>query len=316
MRRRLAIILSVGAASLVCATAHAGSRSFVASYGSDANPCSAVAPCRTLATAYATTSAGGEIIALDSGGYGPVTLSKSIAMVAAPGAHAAITTATDAIRVDAPSISVVIRNWNVELTGFGNAVHVTANASDSTTSVQGLHVVGLQTQGESAVLVEAPSRVNVIDASVKGTYYGFGAISGAGNAIMNVERSTMENCYFGIFAGANSYVVAHDDSAYGLAQSNNNGSYSGFIAWPQTPGAATLICERCLATNTLYGIAASGDVDRPATVRVSDSTVFDNAGGIVAAGAGGTITSFGNNRIQDNTGIWGDGSFSSTKAPY
>jgi hypothetical protein len=41
-------------------------RTFVASYGSDANPCSMGQPCRTFAAAIA--QAGGDAVALDSAG--------------------------------------------------------------------------------------------------------------------------------------------------------------------------------------------------------------------------------------------------------
>jgi hypothetical protein len=45
-------------------------RTFVASTGSDSDPCSRVDPCRTFQAAVDATAAGGEVVALDSAGFG------------------------------------------------------------------------------------------------------------------------------------------------------------------------------------------------------------------------------------------------------
>src|SRR5262245_60054141 len=68
---------------LVCAQmpAHAqASRTWVSGLGDDAMPCSRSAPCKTFAGAIGRTIAGGEISVLDPGGYGPVTITKSISI--------------------------------------------------------------------------------------------------------------------------------------------------------------------------------------------------------------------------------------------
>src|SRR5712691_10767960 len=53
-------------------------RTWVSGVGDDANPCSRTAPCKTFAGAISKTAAGGEISVLDPGGYGGVTITKSI----------------------------------------------------------------------------------------------------------------------------------------------------------------------------------------------------------------------------------------------
>src|SRR5215218_11034979 len=60
------------------AAAQAQTRTWVSGVGDDLNPCSRTAPCKTFAGAISKTSAGGEIDALDSGGFGAVTITKSI----------------------------------------------------------------------------------------------------------------------------------------------------------------------------------------------------------------------------------------------
>src|SRR5439155_12643450 len=49
--------------------------------GSDANPCTRLAPCRTFAAALALTAAGGDIAALDAAGYNAVTITQSVSIV-------------------------------------------------------------------------------------------------------------------------------------------------------------------------------------------------------------------------------------------
>ena len=78
-------------------------RTFVSTGGSDSASCSLSAPCRGFTAAAAQTSSGGEVIVLDSGGYGPVTLTKSISLIAAPGVHAGISVFSgDGVVIAAP----------------------------------------------------------------------------------------------------------------------------------------------------------------------------------------------------------------------
>src|SRR4051812_946735 len=53
-------------------------RTWVSGVGDDANPCSRTAPCKTFAGAISKTAEGGEIDALDPGGFGGVTVTKAI----------------------------------------------------------------------------------------------------------------------------------------------------------------------------------------------------------------------------------------------
>ena len=54
------------------------SRTWVSGVGDDANPCSRTAPCKTFAGAISKTAVNGEINCLDPGGFGAVTITKSI----------------------------------------------------------------------------------------------------------------------------------------------------------------------------------------------------------------------------------------------
>ena len=73
----IAVTLALPASALAQAT-----RTWVSGVGSDANPCSRTAPCLTWAEAISQTAPGGEIDALDSGGFGAVTITKPITLSA------------------------------------------------------------------------------------------------------------------------------------------------------------------------------------------------------------------------------------------
>ena len=75
-------------------SAHAAAqRTFVASYGQPANTalnCSIASPCRAFSEAMSATNAGGEVIVLDSAGYGNVTIAQSVSIIAPTGVYAGI----------------------------------------------------------------------------------------------------------------------------------------------------------------------------------------------------------------------------------
>jgi hypothetical protein len=77
-----AAVLTLAAALMITQAQALSTRTYVSTQsGNDSNPCTSTAPCRTFARAIKETAADGEIDALDSGGYGPVTITKSISIV-------------------------------------------------------------------------------------------------------------------------------------------------------------------------------------------------------------------------------------------
>ena len=87
-------LLAASVALLASAlSAAAQPRVFVsAQTGIDTNPCSVTSPCRTFGQALSVVASGGEVIVLDSGGYGPVTINKPVTIEAPPGIYAGINT--------------------------------------------------------------------------------------------------------------------------------------------------------------------------------------------------------------------------------
>src|ERR1700747_2333291 len=109
---RLEHSLCFSAAVLVClvsSTNGQATRTWVSGVGDDANPCSRTAPCKTWAGAISKTAPGGEMDALDPGGFGAVTITKSITLDGGGGQGASVLVAgTNGIVVAAGATELVI----------------------------------------------------------------------------------------------------------------------------------------------------------------------------------------------------------------
>jgi len=92
----------------------------VSGFGDDANPCSRTAPCKTFPGAISKTAAGGEINVIDPGGFGGITIAKSISIIAS-GVEAGILVAgTNGVTVNAPTDAVVnLVGLDIDGTGTG-----------------------------------------------------------------------------------------------------------------------------------------------------------------------------------------------------
>ena len=81
MRRvwtKLAIVIAAVFTVAATPAMAQATRTWVSGVGDDVNPCSRTAPCKTFAGAISKTAAGGEINCLDPGGFGTLTITKSI----------------------------------------------------------------------------------------------------------------------------------------------------------------------------------------------------------------------------------------------
>src|SRR5262250_517751 len=123
-------IVLMSTATLVATLASTGAyalanRTFVSGTGSDANPCSLAAPCRSFAGAITQTSPGGEIAVLDTAGYGTVTITQAVSIINEEGVEAGITvTSGDGITITAGASDVVnLRGLTlVGAAGSGNGI--------------------------------------------------------------------------------------------------------------------------------------------------------------------------------------------------
>src|SRR5690242_15489527 len=124
----LAFVFSIF--SIAPASAQA-TRTWVSGVGDDANPCSRTAPCKTFAGAISKTAAGGEINCLDPGGFGAVTITKSISLICDNTLAGIVVAGSSAIVINSSSAYVVLDGLDLE--GLGNA--------PTTAGIHGVNVI-------------------------------------------------------------------------------------------------------------------------------------------------------------------------------
>lgn len=127
--RRTLAATGVAAISIALLSAPAeaqATRTWVSGVGDDANPCSRTAPCKTWAGAISKTAEGGVINALDSGGFGQVTITRAITLDGGSTTASTLATAGNGITIDAAASSdVVLRN--LDISGVKSAETCAAN---------------------------------------------------------------------------------------------------------------------------------------------------------------------------------------------
>ena len=116
------LIRFIVVAALVAAAAPASAtvqRTFVASHGSDANACSLPSPCRSFNAAIANTTGGGEVVILDTAGYGPMVIDRSIKVIGPSGVYGGISVLgaasgiTTGVVINAPGATVTLRGLDI-----------------------------------------------------------------------------------------------------------------------------------------------------------------------------------------------------------
>ena len=146
----LFVVISLAFTSLAQAQA---TRTWVSGVGDDLNPCSRTAPCRTFAGAIAKTLTGGEINALDPGGYGPVIISKSIT-IDGTGTFASILApaASPGITINAVGrLATTVRLRGLSINGMGAGSHgirviAANNVSIEDTVIDGFSKTGINVE--------------------------------------------------------------------------------------------------------------------------------------------------------------------------
>jgi hypothetical protein len=269
-------------------------RTWVSGVGDDANPCSRTAPCKTFAGAISKTATNGEINAIDPGGFGAVTITKSITIDGTP--------------VMAGVLNALVNGVIVNIT----------NAADARKSVtlRGLSIQGAGS-GVRGVNILAAAQVFVLNCLIEGqngspghgiddtrTAGGFleinntGIINCTGNGI-NVKPSSGSTAIKVHIA--NSFVQGNTGS--GIVLSSNAKATIYNTVFSQNGGAGVFVenisgtnteasVDHCFVSNNSTGFQAN---TANSTIRVSNTTAVNNSNlGIIAGG--GVVTSYGNNQ--------------------
>src|SRR3954470_15256143 len=117
---RMAPALALIALAIPASASAQATRTWVSGVGDDANPCSRTAPCKTFQGTISKTASGGEINCIDPGGFGGVTITKSITIRCTHNPETGILViGTNGVIVNGANISVVLEGLDLE--GLGNS---------------------------------------------------------------------------------------------------------------------------------------------------------------------------------------------------
>src|SRR6202049_256289 len=272
------------------------SRTWVSGVGDDANPCSRTAPCKTFAGAISKTATGGEIDALDPGGFGAVTITKALTIDGGGGQVASVlVNGTNGIVVIAPATDVVtLRNLSINGIGGGingirflggKALHI-ENCSISNFTNNGIDIEP-STGGQVCVL-NTVSRENA--------QIGVRSIATVNKVFVTIDKSRFENNAYGVWAG--------DFSRFAVRDSDASGNNIGFVAQASTGDVVLNIASSTAANNLSTGVQAGGG-STLSVVRLTGVALFSNATSGMLVGQNGSIVSFGN---IYNSGVGGPSS--------
>jgi hypothetical protein len=288
---KLSPLLVLAALALPTAAFGQATRTWVSGTGDDANPCSRTAPCKTFPGAISKTAAGGIIDAMDDGGFGAITITKSITI---DGGH---------------------HTAGVLASGGINAININAGTGDKIV----LRNLDIEGQGTTLGL----NGVNIIQAGNVKVYnsdIGFFSRSGIllGNNASTVTKMVVKNNRIHD-NGGNGVTVAPANLANGKVGLRNNeiddnacgivattfGMNNAFATNCGTADSSSGISGRAtinafengLAENSNIGVLARGN---KGTIRIGANQVTGSTTGILAMDVGVTLESFGNNMVAGN----------------
>lgn len=290
----LAVALSALATSAAYAQA---SRTWVSGVGDDANPCSRTAPCKTFAGAISKTAAGGEIDTLDPGGFGAVTITKSITIDGIGGGESSVLVAgTNGIVISALSTDIVTLR-NIQVNGLGSGLHGVKVLTAGRVNLDNVAIFGFTQRG---LEIENSTNTSV---EVRNCNFwnnssgGLGVFPSSGSPTIKVVVNHSSITQSGVNAGA----------AFGLSSSSGVGTIRIIVRDSDISensaanvsgdgGAVSIFLDNCtMSGGQQDGVRASNG----ANVFIARSSIVGNGGNAVTTSAG-TVNTYGDNYMANN----------------
>jgi len=265
-------------------------RTFVSGVGSDANPCSRTAPCKTFAGAISQTFINGEIDCLDPGGFGAVTITKSITFDCTGTFGSILASGTNGIVINIPVSAndpfrtVRLRGLSINGTGASGTI-------GTRTGLKGISILQAATVTIEDVVISDFSQTGVSDTRSTG-----GKLFIRNSVIRNNTGTGIAVAGTG---GTNNAVIENvhsNNNAFGVAAAvaNNVSITRSVFSGNTTAGATADVGAQIGLDNSLVSANGTGLLNN-GTISISNSEISFNTTGIT-----GTPTSFGNNGIFGN----------------
>ena len=273
------------------------SRTWVSGVGDDANPCSRTAPCKTWAGAISKTADCGEIDALDPGGFGAVTITKSITLDGTGTFASILASLTTGIIVNAASDKVItVRGLSIN--GFCNGIRGINWLQGATLNIE--DCVIFRFAGEGILINDTDGmKLNVRNTVIRdNTGDGISIASGVNNgAKYDLQHVSLTGNGNGLHVKSGAHGTARE------CVFSNNTSKGIFVESATAgSGAVAVVWESQINNNASHGVQA-GNIGNlgSSVVELSQNQINRNtAGNGVLISTGGVVETFGNNSITGN----------------
>jgi hypothetical protein len=280
------LILTVGMATVAQGQA---SRTWVSGVGDDVNPCSRTAPCKTYAGAISKTAAGGIISTLDPGGFGAVTITKSITIDGSEQIAGVLAASTTGVIINSSTAVVVLRN--LEIHGFSTGLDGVRALAASEVYIQNCRIQNFTNDGVKIANTAGNMTVVVSNTDIENNSRGIEVVpSGTGTAKLAVTNSNISG---NTNSGVDVAGLSNSASIYGSSLTHN-----GTGVQVQATSSTAFIEASTLSFNGT-GIN-SGLGGAAPVVRISHSSIVGSTSNGIAGT--GTVVGFSNNMIVGNTG--------------
>jgi hypothetical protein len=293
------LFASIALLASLCAIAQAqATRTWVSGVGDDVNPCSRTAPCKTFAGAISKTAAGGEIDALDPGGFGAVTITKNITLDGTHGAGFGSILASgvngvnvnDSATATPNTIVVTLRNLSINGAGTTLGLNGVNFTSGRRLNVEGCTIFNFSNAGINVNQTAGASGtfVNVKDSAIYNTNRGISLLQSASFVTAVVTHTTIANMAGdGVRVATNGHVTLDGSSITFCANGINMFGAAGTGA-----GTTANIVNTVVSHNATTGLA-----NNQATSRLGGSTFVENATAISMT-VNNAVKTFGTNNIE------------------
>ncbi len=271
-------------------------RTWVSGVGDDANPCSRTAPCKTFAGAISKTAAAGQINCLDPGGFGAVTINKSIAIQCDNTEAGVLVSGTNAVVINA-GVNDVVYLSGLDIQGVGTGTNGINFIGGKALHVRNTIIRGFATNGINFAPANANGSLLMEDSVVTdnpNASTGGGILikpAAAFNATATLTNVHMDRNLFGLRAEDRSKVSIF----HSTASSNTN---NGILAVANAAAVEINVANSTISGNGVNGVVTVG---ASATIRLRTSDIHTNGTGINTS-LGGTIagTTPNTNSISGN----------------
>jgi hypothetical protein len=273
------------------------SRTWVSGVGDDANPCSRTAPCKTWAGAISKTAACGEIDALDPGGFGAVTITKSITLDGTGTFASILASLVNGIVINAASTDVVtIRG--ISINGFCNGINGINILQAKTVNVEDCVIFRFNTGNGITVNETNDLALNVRNTVIRdNTLDAINTVtSGAANKVtVTLDNVRLSGSGNGLHARSGSRVFAHN-SVF-----SNNTTNGIFVDAAGANFATVRVWTSVISVNGANGVRAgnAGNVGASG-FEMGQNQIDNNVGNGVLVSTGGVVETFANNSIRGN----------------